>query len=88
LPLLAFLLMFTNWTEAQRTRVIVPAISGYIGVTAIVTSQAMKGQATFDQNLTLGILFALSAALLTIAFLRVLKGLRNRDTAFEPDGSR
>lgn len=88
LPFLAFLLMFTNWTEAQRTRVIVPAISGYIGVTAIVTSQAMKGQATFDQNLTLGILFALSAGLLIIAFLRAMIGLRNRATAFEPEGSR
>jgi len=88
LPLLAFLLIFTNWTEAQRTRVIVPAISGYIGITALVTAQAMNGLATFDLNLTVGILFAFSAALVIIAFLRVLKGLRNRDTAFEPEGGR
>ena len=80
LPFLAFLLMFTNWTEAQRTRVIVPAISGYIGVTALVAVQAMNGVATFDQNLTVGILFALSAALVLIQFLRVGNNLRVRSS--------
>ena len=78
LPFLAFLLMFTNCTEARRTRVIVPAISGYIGVTALVAAQAMNGLATFDLNLTVGILFVLSAALLIIAFLRVVNNLRVR----------
>jgi len=76
LSLLAFLLMFTNWSETQRTRVIIPALSGYIGVTAIVTSQAFQGLATFDLNLTLGILFTLSAALVLIPFLRVANNLR------------
>ena len=80
LPFLAFLLMFTNWTEAQRTRVIVPAISGYICVTALVATQAMNGLATFDQNLTVGILFALSAALVLIQFLRVGNNLRVRSS--------
>ncbi len=80
LPFLAFLLMFTNWTEAQRTRVIVPAISGYIGLTALVTAQAMNGVATFDLNLTVGILFALSAALVLIQFLRVGNNLRVRSS--------
>jgi len=78
LPFLAFLLMFTNWTEAQRTRVIVPAISGYIGVTALVTAQAMNGLATFALNLGMGILFALSAALVLIQFLRAGNNLRVR----------
>ncbi len=76
LPFLAFLLMFTNWTEAQRTRVIVPAISGYVGLTALVTAQAMNGVATFDLNLTVGILFALSAGLVLVQFLRVGNNLR------------
>ena len=68
LPFLAFLLMFTNWTEAQRTRVIVPAISGYSGITALVAAQGMNGLATFDLNLGMGILFALSASLVLIQF--------------------
>jgi len=80
LPLLAFLLMFTNWNEAERSRVIVPAISGYVGVTALVTAQAMNGLATFGLNLTQGVLFALSAALVLIPFMRVINNLCHKSS--------
>ncbi len=81
LPLLAFLLMFTSWNETRRTRVIIPALSGYIGLTALVTAQAMNGFATFELSLLLGLLLVLSAALLLITFLRVVNNLRLQASA-------
>jgi hypothetical protein len=44
LPLLAWLLSFTNWSEERRLRVVVVAAVGYVVLTVVVTAENFLGR--------------------------------------------
>ncbi|MBA3349478.1 MAG: hypothetical protein H0T12_02870 [Actinobacteria bacterium] len=75
MPLLAWLAMFTRWSEGERTRVVVAATAGYTGLVAVGVLQALTGNAPLSLSLVMALLFWASAGLLLGAFLVTGAGL-------------
>lgn len=76
LPVLAFLLLFTRWSESRRTKAVVLAAMGYIGLVAVSAFQTFNGLAPFDLSLLVALALALSAAGLAGTYGAALLGLR------------
>jgi hypothetical protein len=70
-----WLLLFTSWTEDQRTRVVVVGALSYVGLVAVSASQTFSGLAPFDLSLSTAVLLGLGVAGLlgayALAFLRM-----------------
>ncbi len=64
LPLLAWLLMFTRYDEARRTRITQLGVLGYLGLGAVSAAQAFGGSALAD--LTPGTALVLSGSVLAL----------------------
>jgi len=78
LPLLGWLLLFTNWTEEQRTRVVIVGALSYVGLVAVSTSQTFRGLAPFDLSLSIAVLLGLGMAGLLGAYALAFLGMRKR----------
>ena len=75
LPLLAFLLSFTNWSESGRTRAVIVAAVGYIGMVAVSATQTFSGLVLFDLSLLAALGFAVSVILIALAYAIALIAL-------------
>ena len=76
LPLLAWLLSFTPWTESKRTRMVLTAVAGYILMLTVGAAQTFSGRAPLDLDAGPVILLALGALLFASAYGMGLLGLQ------------
>ena len=77
LPVLAWLLLFTTWSESRRTRAVMLATGGYTGLVAISAFQTFSGLAPFDLSLVAALLLGISAIGLISAYAAALIGLHH-----------
>lgn len=75
LPLLAFLLLFTNWSEPRRLTTVIVAAAGFTGLVVVSSFQTFSGLAQFDMRLLVMLAFGISAVSLIIAYAAALAGL-------------
>ncbi len=76
LPVLAWLLLFTNWSEIRRTQAVIVAAAGYTGLVAVSAFQTFSGVAPFDLSLVAALVFGISAGGLIVAYAAALIGLQ------------
>ena len=76
LPVLAWLLFFTNWSEIRRTQAVIVAAAGYTGLVAVSAFQTFSGVAPFDLSLGAALVFGISAGGLIVAYAAALIGLQ------------
>jgi hypothetical protein len=76
LPALAFVLLFTNRDESWRTRAVLAATAGYVGLVAISAWQTFSGLAMFDLSLPAGLMLGMSATLVGAAYALALIALQ------------
>ena len=77
LPVLAWLLLFTTWSESRRTRAVMLATGGYTGLVAISAFQTFSGLAPFDLSLVAALVLGISAIGLISAYAAALIGLHH-----------
>jgi hypothetical protein len=77
LPILALFLSLTALPEPARRRVVWVATAGYVGVAGTTALQTFSGLAPFDLTAPAAGLVIVSVALLFVALLRVMNGLRD-----------
>ena len=78
LPLLAWLLLFTNWSEIKRTRTVILGAGGYLGLVAVSALQTFSGRAPFDLTLTPAVALGICATLLVGAYAAALSGIQTK----------
>lgn len=78
LPVIAWLLMFRNWHEHQRTRLVIFASASYAALVAVTASQALNGLPVFELSLPAAFILIAAAAVLGTAMLLALNGLRQK----------
>jgi hypothetical protein len=78
LPLLAWLLSFSDRSERTRTRIVAVAASGYAGVVLLSALQALGGRAAFDLSIVASLVLIASAAALVVTSAVAIAGLRPR----------
>ena len=76
LPALAWLLLFTNWSEGQRIRTVMVAIVGYSGLMLASAFQTFRGLAPFEIHLPVALLIGVSLISVVGAYIAALTGLR------------
>jgi len=76
LPVLAWLLLFTNWSESQRTRTVIVAIVGYAGLVMASAFQTFSGLAPFEIHLLVALVIGVSLIGVVGAYIAALTGLR------------
>jgi len=76
LPVLAWLLLFTNWSESQRTRTVIVAIVGYAGLMLVSAFQTFSGLAPFAMHLLVALVLGFSVISVVGAYIAALTGLR------------
>ena len=76
LPALAWLLLFTNWPESRRTKAVIVAAAGYIGLAAVSVLQTFNGLAPIDLNLLTALLLGISVIGIGSAYIAALHALR------------
>ena len=76
LPVLAWLLLFTNRSETQRTRTVILGAVGYSVLVAISALQAFGGRAPLDPTLGVALVLGMGAVFLVGAYATALIGLR------------
>jgi len=76
LPVLAWLLIFTNWSEGQRTRTVMVAIAGYSGLVMASAFQTFSGLAPFEMQLLVVLVIGVSSIGVLGAYIAALTGLR------------
>jgi len=76
LPLLAWLLSFTPWSESKRTRIVLTAVVGYILLLTAGAAQTFRGRGPLDLDAGAAVLLALGALLLAGAYGMGLLGLQ------------
>ncbi len=64
LPLLAWLFLFTGWSERGRTRAVIAACAGYAGLVAASAMQTFSGLAPFDPGLSAALVLAVCSVFL------------------------
>jgi len=84
LPILAWLLFFSKWTERRRTQVVLVAAAGYSGLVAVSMMQTFSGVATFNLSVLNGFLLLLSVMSLVGAYLAALWALQQAITSKTP----
>ena len=72
LPLLAWLLSFTSWTERRRLAVVLLGAAGYLTLLAVVAVENFAGVAAADASPAAVVLFVLGAAAFLTAGLATL----------------
>lgn len=77
LPVLAWLLLFTNWSEARRVRTVVLGAAGYSGLVAVSALQAYSGRAPLDLDPVGAVTLGISAVLVVGAYVVALRGFRS-----------
>ena len=75
LPVLAFLLLFTNWSESRRLTAVIVAAAGFTGLVAVSSFQTFSGLALFDMRLLVRLGSGISAVCLIVAYPAALAGL-------------
>jgi hypothetical protein len=75
LPVLAWLLLFTNWSETRRMRTVIVAAAGYTGLVIVSVFQTFSGLAPFDLSFLAALVFGISAFGLIVAYTAALIGL-------------
>jgi hypothetical protein len=81
LPLLAWLLSFTNWSEERRLRLVVIASAGYVILAGAVTIGNFAGFELSQTPAVMLVLFALGTLTLLVAALLALKAVASTHTA-------
>jgi hypothetical protein len=76
LPLLGWLLLFTNWSERQRTRTVLLGTVGYVGLVVVSAFQTYSGRAPLDLSLPTALGLGMSLAIFGAAYVWTLVGLR------------
>jgi len=76
LPILAWLLLFTNWPESRRTKAVIVAAVGYIGLALVSALQTFGGLAPIDLNLLTAFLLGISVIGIVSAYMASLRALR------------
>ncbi len=75
LPLLAFLLLFSEWSENRRTGLVAVAAAGYAGLVVVAIYQTFNGLAPFDLSLVAGLVLGVAGLSLTAAYATAAIGL-------------
>jgi len=75
LPVPAFLLLFTNWSESRRLTAVILAAAGYAGLVVVGAFQTFSGLALFDMSLLARLGFGISSVSLIVAYAAALVGL-------------
>lgn len=76
LPALAWLLLFTNWPESRRTKTVIIAAAGYVGLALVSALQTFSGLTPTDLNLPTALLLGISVIGIGSAYIAALSGLR------------
>jgi uncharacterized membrane protein (DUF485 family) len=76
LPFLGWLLAFTSWPGIRRTRVVIIAAAGYIGLAGVSVLQTFTGVAAIDLNLLTGLLLVISVTGIGSAYGAALLALK------------
>ena len=76
LPALAWLLLFTNWSEGQRIRTVMVAIVGYSGLMIASAFQTFRGLAPFEIHLLVALVIGVSLIGVVGAYIAAFIGLR------------
>ena len=76
LPVLALLLLFTGWEESRRTRVVLVATAGYVGLLAVGTLQTFTSRAPLDLAWLAALMLAVSVLLTAVPYAAALAALR------------
>ncbi len=77
---LGWLLLFTNWSEDQRTRVVIVGALSYAALVVISAFQTFSGLAPLDLSLWAAILLGLGMTGLLGAYALALMEMRKRTT--------
>jgi len=75
LPMLALLLLFTNWSENRRLTAVVVATAGFAGLVVVSSIQTFSGLALFDMRLVVKLAFGISVVSLIAAYAAAFAGL-------------
>jgi len=78
LPLLAWLLHFTNWSEVKRMQTVLLGAGGYLGLVAVSALQTFSGRAPFDPTLLIVLALGICTALLVGAYTAALRGIQSK----------
>ncbi len=76
LPLLAWLLALTDWSEARRTRTVVLGAVGYTILVAVAAFQTFSGRAPLDLTLAAVGVLGLGLAAVLAAYMAAIIGVR------------
>ena len=76
LPLLAWLLAFTNSSESRRTRIVILAAGGYTGLVVVNAFQTFSGLAPLDMTAIASIALGVSAIVIIASYAAALLGLQ------------
>ena len=85
LPVLAWLLLFTPWSESRRTRAVALAAAGYTGLVTASAVQTYSGRAPLDLTLPVALILGLSVASVAAAFAIALIGLMQNGSPGPPE---
>ncbi|MBI4482204.1 MAG: hypothetical protein HY652_04860 [Acidobacteria bacterium] len=80
LLVLAWLLLFANWRESRRTRVLILGAVGYTVAVALSASQSLRGLAPFDLDVVSALVLGAAVAGIMGAYGAALFALRPRLT--------
>ncbi len=81
LPALAWLLLFTDWSESRRTRTMIAGTLGYGGLVAVSALQAHSGRAPLDLGPGSAVALGISAVLSVGAYAAALSGRSTKKPA-------
>jgi hypothetical protein len=78
LPVLAWLLSFTNWSESQRIRTVITGALGYGGLVAVSALQAYSGRAPLDLTLGVAAVLGVGGFFFVGAYAAAWRGLQTK----------
>ena len=84
LPALAWLLGFSGWAERRRTRVVLVAAAGYLGLPAVTVVQTFSGVPTLELDAGVAILLVASVLALAGPFVVTMWALARRWRGMPP----
>ncbi len=78
LPLLAWLLIFSNWSETRRTLTVLLGTASYAGLVAVTAFQAFRGLALLNLNASAAMVLVTSLVFFLAAYVTTLRSVRQR----------